>query len=215
MESISTLYQHQTNHISFKYIQTGLDVVIMDYQRYATSQATDTVQLENMDFHDLEAMKKRLDAVRRRILQLQNSQSLLFRLPGEIRNKIFLFAMHAELEHRKETSRHNHSTLYTEPAFFRASRQVYSECFGVWFKHLLVWEEFCTDSKQWKRLEMGEVRELCSKDAKCRVVTKMAHCNLSRTRESVEESRSICPRKGLVRAQTEGVVLPQLRWWIW
>lgn len=215
MESSSTLYQHRPKHSLVKHIQTGLDIVIMDYPRSATSQTTDMVQLENMSFHDLEAMKERLDAVRRRILQLQNSQSLLFRLPGEIRNKIFLFAMHAELEHRKETSRHNHSTLYAEPAFFRTSKQIYSECFGVWFKHLLVWEEFCTDSKQWKRLEMSEVKKLCSMDAKCRVVTKMAHCDLGRTRESVEESRSICPRKGLVRAQTEGVVLPQLRWWIW
>lgn len=211
----STSLQHQTKHDSTNYIQTCLEVIIMDSQNYPTSQTTNMVQLDSMSFQDLETMKEHLDAVRRRILQLQNAQSLLFRLPGEIRNKIFLFAMHAELEHRKETSRHNHSTLYTEPAFFRTSKQIFSECFGVWFKDLLVWEEFCTDSKQWKRLEMAEVKELCSMDAKCRIVTKMAHCDLGRTRESVEESRSICPRKGLVRAQTEGVVLPQLRWWIW
>ncbi|CAK3979982.1 Hypothetical predicted protein [Lecanosticta acicola] len=182
--------------------------------RHHSTQNPNMNDLDTMTFEDLETMKQQLDTVRRRILQLQNAQSLLFRLPGEVRNKIMLFAMHAELAHRKEHSRHNFTSLFVQPAFFRTSRQVYVECLGVWLNEILVWEEFSVDSKDWRRLEMAEVRELCHTGEKYRIITQLAHCDLGRTKQSVEGSQSICPRRGVVRVQSD-LILPQLRWWIW
>ncbi|KAI5359241.1 hypothetical protein Slin15195_G068670 [Septoria linicola] len=100
---------------------------------------TDVKTLDAMSYADLESMKNKLDEVRQRILALQNSQSALFRLPGELRNRIFLFAMHAELTERKQHSKH--AMLFREPVFFATSQQIRAECMGVWFNDILVWEE--------------------------------------------------------------------------
>lgn len=178
-------------------------------------QTTSVDMLDNMSFNDLETVKVQLETVRQRILQLQNAQSPLFRLPGELRNRIFLFAMHAELEERKKQGRHG--SIFKEPAFFSLSRLVKVECSGVWFSDVLVWEEFNSTEREWRVLPMVEIRAMCvarSKVGQLTLVTQPSHCDLMRTRESVEGSRSICPRKGLARVKN-GSCVCGLRWWVW
>lgn len=177
----------------------------------------DIDDLNSLSFSDLETIKLHIEIVRRRILSVQNSQSPLLRLPGELRNRIFIFAMHMELQKRRKESRH--AVLYTQPAFFAISRQTYAECRGLWLSDVLVWEEYVSESKAWRILTAEEIWAMCkerSKAGKLKLVTQPAHCDLGRTRGSVEGSRSICPRKGLARVvQGEGSGLPQMRWWVW
>lgn len=166
-----------------------------------------------MAFDDLEKIKSQLEDVRKHIIDLQNVQSLLFRLPGELRNKIFLLAMHAELQDRKESSRY--TMMFRKPNFFATSRQIRAECTSVWESDILIWEEF-DSSRQWRRVKPEEVKAICrqrSTTGKPTLITQLAHCDVSRTRRNVEGSCSICPRKGLVRLQSE--IALQLRWWVW
>lgn len=186
----------------------------MDFTDYSTMSTTTVDGLDNMTYTELETLKSQLDTFRHRILALQNRQSPLFRLPGELRNKIFLFAMYGELLHRKQNL--SSRNLYKEPALFSVSRQVKSECTGVWFNDILAWEEFDATKGVWRRLGMEEIRGVCEVRSGVKVVTKLAHCDLGRTREGVEGSRSICEKKGLVRVQNaEGWGLALLRWWVW
>lgn len=204
-----------------------------------------------MSYADLESMKLHLDTMRQRILALQNAQSALFRLPGELRNHILRLAMHAELLERKNHSRT--AALFKEPAFFSTSRQIRNECMGVWFSDVLSWEELidysgtipkvktdiemtenagvssepigepifvdCSGTmKYWRRLDMEDVKSMCSQKSKAgkfALVTQASHCDLFRTKASVESSRSICPRKGLVRVRGWANGCPSLRWWVW
>ncbi|KAK4505184.1 hypothetical protein PRZ48_003147 [Zasmidium cellare] len=177
--------------------------------------------LESLAFADLELIKSQLDTFRHRILALQNSRSPLFQLPGELRNKIFLFAMYAELlERKRNLSRHPNGHLYKTPGFFSVSRQIHAECMGVWFSDVLVWEEFDVSKQSWRQLGMEEIDKISSArttSGDTALVTKLAHCDLGRTRGGVEASRSICTRKGLVRMQGEDEIVgfPKLRWWVW
>ncbi|KAF2165278.1 hypothetical protein M409DRAFT_67512 [Zasmidium cellare ATCC 36951] len=180
--------------------------------------------LETLAFADLELIKFQLDTFRQRIIALQNSRSPLFRLPGELRNKIFLFAMYAELLQRKcNLARHAGGQLYKTPSLFHVSRQIHSESIGVWLKDVLVWEEFDSEKHLWRRLSMNEIGEISRARTSFGdpgIVTKLAHCDLCRTREAVEASRSICARKGLVRVdfgqgENEVIGFPKLRWWVW
>ncbi|KXT05470.1 hypothetical protein AC578_11031 [Pseudocercospora eumusae] len=192
--------------------------------------------LDSMSYADLEALKKQLETVRHRILLLQNAQSALFKLPGELRNTIFLLAMQAEVLDRRETGK---QASFEEPAFFRTSRQVKAECTGIWYRDVLCWEELVDGSpdsddaekdgishvekmdcvaKAWRRLDVYEVKSMCrerNKVGKLTLVTQPAHCDLRRTRDSVEGSRSICPRQGLVRVKGYDMGMPSLRWWVW
>lgn len=180
--------------------------------------------LETLAFADLEVIKYQLDTFRQRILALQNSRSPLFRLPGEIRNKIFIFAMYAELlERRRNLSRHPHAQLYKTPSFFHVSRQIHAECIGVWLSDVLVWEEFDAAKQSWRRLNMAEIENVCCDRGtlgNLGIVSKVSHCDLGKTKEGVESSRSVCARKGLIRVQFghgkgEEVAFPKLRWWVW
>lgn len=179
-------------------------------------QNTQSVEmLDTMSFQDLESVKAQMDIVRQRILQLQNAQSFLYRLPSELRNQVFLLAMFAELEDRKQHGRH--ASIFREPAFFGSSRQIRLECSGVWFLDVLAWEEFNPAEREWKVLSIDQVKAMCvakSKVGQLTLVTQPSHCDLGRTRESVEGSRSICPRKGLVRVK-HGGCMSGLRWWVW
>ena len=204
-----------------------------------------------MSYNDLEHMKVQLDTMRQRILALQNAQSPLFRLPGELRNHILRLAMHAELLKRKTHSKT--AVLFKEPAFFSTSRQIRKESLGVWYSDVLAWEELidcpgtvpevktdiemienagvssdligepivvdCSGAmKYWRRLGMDDVKNMCSQKSKAgrfALVTQSSHCDLSRTKASVESSRSICPRKGLVRVKGWPNGCPSLRWWVW
>lgn len=209
--------------------------------------------LDQMSYADLEATKIRLETLRQRILLLQNAQSTIFQLPGEIRNRILYFAMKGELLERRKNGKHSN---FKEPAFFRASRQIYQECSSVWHSDVVVWEELVDGSqhidslsehrddqvmthsgstshienlrttqidcmgstKIWKRLAVGEVKAICcerSRVGKLTLVTQPAHCDIGRTRENVELSRSICPRKGLVRMKGFDVGMSSVRWWMW
>lgn len=181
----------------------------------ANKHTQDAMDLDKMTFEDLEIYKSQLDLVRQRILDLQNARSPLFRLPSELRNMIFVLAMHGELQERKRSSRH--ATMFKQPAFFAANRQVKAECTGLWFADVLIWEEFDFTSKKWTRMSTDAVREIClakTASGRCNLVTQSAYCDVIRTRDAVEGSRSICPRKGLVRIDN-GMPLPQLRWWVW
>lgn len=111
---------------------------------------------------DLESLKIHLDALRERILALQNAQSTFLQLPAELRNHILRFAMYAELVERRDggggrclTSRSSGSggiiggsttkqtnAIFREPEFFATCRQIRQECLGVWFQDVLAWEEF-------------------------------------------------------------------------
>lgn len=176
---------------------------------------TNVEMLDSMSFNDLESVKFQIETVRKRILQLQNDQSLLFRLPGELRNRVLLMAMFAELDDRKKQGRH--ASIFREPSFFSSSRQIKVECSGVWFSDVLVWEEFDSADREWRVLPIEEIKAICvakSKVGQLTLVTQPAHCDLKRTRESVEGSRSICPRKGLVSVK-DGGCLSALRWWVW
>ena len=173
------------------------------------------MDLDNMTFEDLEMYKSQLDLVRQRILRLQNARSPLLKLPSELRSMIFLLAMYGELQERKRSSRQ--ALMFKQPAFFSTNRQINAECTGLWFADVLIWEEFDSTSKVWTRMSTDEVRTMClAKTAagQCNLVTQSAFCDVMRTRDAIEGSRSICPRKGLVRIDTE-VPLPQLRWWTW
>lgn len=111
--------------------------------------------LHNMSHADLESLKIHLDALRERILALQNAQSTFLQLPAELRNHILRFAMYAELVERRDggsgrclTSSSGGSTtkqtnsIFREPEFFATCRQIRRECLGVWFQDVLAWEEF-------------------------------------------------------------------------
>lgn len=118
--------------------------------------------LHNMSHADLESLKIHLDALRERILALQNAQSTFLQLPAELRNHILRFAMYAELVERRDggggrclTSRSSGSggiiggsttkqtnAIFREPEFFATCRQIRRECLGVWFQDVLAWEEF-------------------------------------------------------------------------
>ncbi|EME47475.1 hypothetical protein DOTSEDRAFT_69418 [Dothistroma septosporum NZE10] len=180
-----------------------------------TQHVKAAINLDALSFDDLEIYKSQLELVRQRILYLQNARSGLLKLPGELRNKIFLLAMYGELQELRKSSRH--AVMFRQPAFFAANRQVKAECTGVWLADVLVWEEFDTTSKTWTRMSADQVRAMCSAKTaagRCKLVTQSAHCDVLRTRDAVEGSRSICSRRGLVRTDTD-LALPQLRWWIW
>lgn len=110
--------------------------------------------LHNMSHADLESLKIHLDALRERILALQNAQSTFLQLPAELRNHILRFAMYAELVERRDggggrclTSSSTSTTkqtnaIFREPEFFATCRQIRQECLGVWFQDVLAWEEF-------------------------------------------------------------------------
>lgn len=110
--------------------------------------------LHNMSHADLESLKIHLDALRERILALQNAQSTFLQLPAELRNHILRFAMYAELVERRDggggrclTSSSTSTTkqtnaIFREPEFFATCRQIRRECLGVWFQDVLAWEEF-------------------------------------------------------------------------
>lgn len=172
------------------------------------------MDLDHMTFEDLETYKSQLELVRQRILRLQNARSSLFKLPGELRNTIFLLAMHGELQERKRSS--HHAVMFRQPAFFTTNRQVRAECVGLWYADVLIWEEFDSTAKTWTRLSTDDVRAMSlakTTASRCNLVTQSAYCDVLRTRTAVEESRSICPRKGLVRIDTD-LPSPQLRWWV-
>ncbi|KAL9534091.1 hypothetical protein SMMN14_02009 [Sphaerulina musiva] len=107
-----------------------------------------------MSHADLESLKIHLDALRERILALQNAQSTFLQLPAELRNHILRFAMYAELVERRDggggrclTSSSTSTTkqtnaIFREPEFFATCRQIRQECLGVWFQDVLAWEEF-------------------------------------------------------------------------
>lgn len=113
--------------------------------------------LHNMSHADLESLKIHLDALRERILALQNAQSTFLQLPAELRNHILRFAMYAELVERRDggggrclTSSSTSTTkqtnaIFREPEFFATCRQIRRECLGVWFQDVLAWEEFVVD----------------------------------------------------------------------
>lgn len=134
-------------------------------------------------------------------------------------------AMYAEIEHRKQQNRHR--SLFREPAFLNLNRQVREECCGLWWEDVIVWEEVCNTNdeddgdgdgrRKWKVLGMQDVKDMCvakSMAGQARLVTQPAYCNLGRMREGVEASRSICPRKGLMRVRC-GEGIGGLRWWVW
>ncbi|WPA99869.1 uncharacterized protein RHO25_004489 [Cercospora beticola] len=98
----------------------------------------DLTELDNLSYTELQNARTQLEAAHRRILALQNAQSRLLRLPGELRNAIFLFAMYAELEERKKRCK---KFSFREPAFFATNRQIRIECVGIWLRDVLVWEE--------------------------------------------------------------------------
>lgn len=110
--------------------------------------------LHNMSHADLESLKIHLDALRERILALQNAQSTFLQLPAELRNHILRFAMYAELVERRDggggrclTSSSTSTTkqtnaIFREPEFFATCRQIRRESLGVWFQDVLAWEEF-------------------------------------------------------------------------
>lgn len=107
-----------------------------------------------MSHADLESLKIHLDALRERILALQNAQSTFLQLPAELRNHILRFAMYAELVERRDggggrclTSSSTSTTkqtnaIFREPEFFATCRHIRRECLGVWFQDVLAWEEF-------------------------------------------------------------------------
>lgn len=177
--------------------------------------STNVAVLDSMSYSDLEDFKLQIETVRQRILQLQNAKSFLFRLPGELRNRVFFLAMLAELDDRKQQKRNG--SIFREPAFFSLSRQIKLECSGLWFSDVLIWEEFDSAERKWRVLSVKEIKAMCmarSKVGQLTLVTQPSHCDLGRTRESVEGSRSICPRKGLVRVKNE-ICMVGLRWWVW
>lgn len=115
--------------------------------------------LHNMSHADLESLKIHLDALRERILALQNAQSTFLQLPAELRNHILRFAMYAELVERRDggggrsltssggiigggSTTKQTNAIFREPEFFATCRQIRQECLGVWFQDVLAWEEF-------------------------------------------------------------------------
>lgn len=110
--------------------------------------------LHNMSHADLESLKIHLDALRERILALQNAQSTFLQLPAELRNHILRFAMYAELVERRDggggrclkssstSTTKQTNAIFREPEFFATCRQIRRECLGVWFQDVLAWEEF-------------------------------------------------------------------------
>lgn len=116
--------------------------------------------LHNMSHADLESLKLHLDALRERILALQNAQSTFLQLPAELRNHILRFAMYAELVERRDgrsltssgggiigggSTTKQSNAIFREPEFFATCRQIRQECLGVWFQDVLAWEEFVVD----------------------------------------------------------------------
>lgn len=110
-----------------------------------------------MSHADLESLKIHLDALRERILALQNAQSTFLQLPAELRNHILRFAMYAELVERRDgrsltssgggivvggSTTKQTNAIFREPEFFATCRQIRQECLGVWFQDVLAWEEF-------------------------------------------------------------------------
>ncbi|CAK1361963.1 unnamed protein product [Cercospora beticola] len=213
----------------------------------------DLTELDNLSYTELQNARTQLEAAHRRILALQNAQSRLLRLPGELRNAIFLFAMYAELEERKKRCK---KFSFREPAFFATNRQIRIECVGIWLRDVLVWEELvevipdqqplssepkvevdkiedivarkiesgigplnCSGAvKEWRSLSTEMVKDLHSQRSKTgqlALITERAHCDLKRLRDSIQGSRSICPRKGLARVQGWHNGAPSLRWWMW
>lgn len=213
----------------------------------------DFTQLDSLSYTELQNARTQLEAAHRRILALQNAQSRLLRLPGELRNTIFLFAMYAELEERKKRCK---KFTFREPTFFAANRQIRIECVGIWLRDVLVWEELvevipdqqpltsepkveidkvedvvarklesgiglvnCSGAvKEWRSLSTEMVKDLHSQRSKTgqlALVTERAHCDLKRLRDSIQSSRSICPRKGLARVHGWHNGAPSLRWWMW
>ncbi|KXT10644.1 hypothetical protein AC579_1260 [Pseudocercospora musae] len=151
LDDNSTIAQHRP---TMSYNTTGVDV------------------LDSMSYADLEVMKERLDTFRQRIILLQNARSAIFKLPAELRNKIFLFAMQAELLDRRQRGK---QASFEEPAFVQTSRQIKAECTGLWYSDVLCWEELLDGPpdldiekdlishvehgaiKAWRRLEMDEL----------------------------------------------------------
>lgn len=121
-----------------------------------------TIEIESETLHkmshaDLESLKIHLDALRERILALQNAQSTFLQLPAELRNHILRFAMYAELVERRDgrsltssgggiigggSTTQQTNAIFREPEFFATCRQIRQECLGVWFQDVLAWEEF-------------------------------------------------------------------------
>jgi hypothetical protein len=170
--------------------------------------------LSNLPTTNLELLKSQLDTYRQQILQIQNSYSLLLKLPGEIRNYIFLLTMQADLSTRP---RHPKScaNLFRQPALLSVCRQTHLECASVWNSSVLIWEEYDRSLEQWRVLNREAVLELCmakSEKGRRKLAVQAAFCGEVKMRQGQEQSGSICERRGLVRSQDGGLCG---RWWIW
>lgn len=173
--------------------------------------------LTSLSLQELEQLKIHLEALRNHIRDIQNSRSLLLRLPGEIRNMICLYAMYAELHHRKECGLYQQ--CFREPALFAACRLLQAECRGVWYSEVIIWEEFDAVKKEWQVVAPESIRNmLCQRSSASQraLFTQPVHCTVERTRQSVVSSRTICPRMGIVRvrSETDAPRMPQVRWWM-
>jgi hypothetical protein len=170
--------------------------------------------LENYSCLDLEDIKKHIATLKSQILNVQNARCPLLRLPGELRDIIFGFAMLAEIHDRRAHGKY--SQIFGEPAFLRACTQLRADFVDVWYTRVLVWEEWNPVKRCWRELPRADVREIVmtrSSSGLRSLTTQPVYCTLDRTRDAVMASRSICPRMGLVRTSRDST-LPQVRWWI-
>jgi hypothetical protein len=170
--------------------------------------------LENYSCRDLEEIKKHIATLKFQILNVQNARCHLLRLPGELRDIIFGYAMLAEIHDRRARGKYNQ--IFGEPAFLRACKQLRADFVDVWYTRMLVWEEWNPVKRCWRELQRTDVREIVltrSSSGLRSLTTQPVYCTLERTRDAVMASRSICPRMGLVRASRDST-LPQVRWWI-
>lgn len=213
------IHPDNTSSLVIKDIRSSPSIQSISHPKSKMSSypSTSLENLESMSSTDLEIYKLELETLRRRILELQNSRSILFRLPGEIRNQIFVLAMYAELSHRREQQPSRHHSHFHEPPFFTLNRQVRIECLGLWYSEVIIWEEYCGVEQGWRELGFEEVRSICggkSGNGQKKLVTQICYCGLERMREGVEGSRSVCPRKGVVRLR-RGEEGGGLKWWVW
>jgi len=188
----------------------------------ASEPLSDTV-LAHLPPSSLEELKSQLEAMRQQILRIQNRTSPLFHLPGEIRNRIFLLAMHGELYHRLQNSRtvgpSRRPCILRMPAFLETSRQIRAECAEVWLAEVVVWEEYDKVKQAWCSLAAEEIRVLCTAKSRTTgrktLIIEPVYCSVTKSREAVQTSGSVCPRKGMARAAHADVEIPHIRWWIW
>jgi len=170
--------------------------------------------LESYSCLDLEDIKKHIATLTSQILNVQNARCPLLRLPGELRDIIFGYAMLAEIHDRRARGKYNQ--IFGEPAFLRACTQLRADFVDVWYTRTLIWEEWDPVKRCWRELHRGDVREIVltrSSSGLRSLTTQPVYCTLDRTRDAVMASRSICPRMGLVRTSRDPA-MPQVRWWI-